>query len=90
MLGQIWRRGALGWDIESLSILAWALWGSVSPRSLRLVLSSLISARDCTVRHRFCDGQALARRPTLEPARHRTTGAADPLPSLPVEARPAA
>ena len=89
MLGQIWRRGALGWDLESLSILAWALWGSISPRSLRQVLSFLIRARDFSVRHRFSDGQALAWRPTLDPARHRTTGAADPLPSLPVEARPA-
>ena len=86
MLGQIWRRGALRWDFESLSILVWALWGSVSPRSLRLVLRSLIRVRDFTVRHRFTDGQHLAWQPKLAPA----GAAVDATPTLSVEARPAA
>ena len=90
MLGQIWRRSALNWDIESMSILVWALWSSVSPRSLRSVLSALIRARDFSVRHRFSDGQAHAWRPTLEPVPERSMGATDAVPPLPVEARPAA
>jgi len=89
VLGQIWRRSALRWNFESLSILVWALWGSVSPRSLRLALVLLIRARDFTVRHRFTEGQHLAWRPTLVPARTPTMGAIDAEPYLPVEANPA-
>jgi hypothetical protein len=89
MLGQIWRRGALKWDFESLSILVWALWGSISPRSLRRVLSSLISVRDFAVGHRFSDGQPWSWRPTLTLPVERTTGAADGMLSSHVEAKPA-
>jgi glycosyltransferase involved in cell wall biosynthesis len=39
-------RGALRWDKESAAILLWALWGAVSPKSLRFVLTQLIGMRD--------------------------------------------
>ena len=45
-LRRLLSRGALRWSRESASILAWALWGAISPRSLRFVLAALIRLRD--------------------------------------------
>lgn len=58
VLGRLWRRGALGFNTGSLAVLGWALWGALSPRSLRFVLRSMIRARDHSVRRRYRDGQA--------------------------------
>lgn len=58
VLGRLWRRGALGFNTGSLAVLGWALWGAISPRSLRFVLRSMIRARDFAARGRYRDGQA--------------------------------
>jgi len=49
------RRGALGWNLQSVGILGWAAWGAVSPRSLRFVLKLMVAARDRTAGRRFPD-----------------------------------
>jgi hypothetical protein len=70
VLGQIWRRSALSGTLET-----WRFWsGRCGARSVPQSspgLGLLIRARDFTVRHRFTDGQHLAWRPTLVPARTR-------------------
>jgi len=65
VLRRLWRRGDLGFNRTSLAILAWALWGTVSPRSLRFALRSMIRLRDFAVRNRFRDGQAYPWRPVV-------------------------
>lgn len=65
VLRRLWRRSQLGWDRGSAAVLAWAVWGSVSPRSLRLALRTLIRLRDFSVRGRYRDGVAYPWRPTL-------------------------
>jgi GT2 family glycosyltransferase len=71
VLRRLWRRSDLGWDRGSAAVLAWALWGSVSPRTLRLALRTLIRFRDLSVRGRYRDGVAYPWRPRL-------AGAAEP------------
>jgi len=51
------RRAVLRFNAETMAVLVWAVWGAVSPRSLRFVLKSLIRLRDFAVRHRYPDGQ---------------------------------
>jgi len=65
VLKRLWRRGALGFNAGSLAVLGWALWGSLSPRSLRFVLRSMIRARDYAVRGKYRDGEAYPWRPQL-------------------------
>jgi hypothetical protein len=67
VLGRLWRRGALGFNTGSLAVLGWALWGALSPRSLRVVLRSMIRARDFAARGRYRDGQAYDWVPAVPP-----------------------
>ena len=83
VLGRLWRRGALGFNTGSLAVLGWALWGAVSPRSLRFVLRSMIRARDFAVRRRYREGQAYDWAPAVPPALVEACAAA---PRQPVEA----
>jgi hypothetical protein len=53
VLGRVLRRGALGWDWQSLRMLAWAAWAEISPRSLRQILRWLLAVRNRTARHRL-------------------------------------
>jgi hypothetical protein len=46
VLGQLWRRGAIGWDRATALALAWATWGEASPSSLRFALRCLTRSRD--------------------------------------------
>ncbi|MBV8687497.1 MAG: glycosyltransferase family 2 protein [Alphaproteobacteria bacterium] len=55
MLRRLLRRSALRLDRASAGILLWALWGSVSPGTLRFSLRSMARLRDFTVRKRFPD-----------------------------------
>ncbi|HEY0412274.1 MAG TPA: glycosyltransferase family A protein [Allosphingosinicella sp.] len=58
VLRPLLRRAALGWNRATLGILLWALWGSVSPRSLRLCLRWMAAVRDFRVRNDFDDDLA--------------------------------
>lgn len=49
-------RSRLDWSLQSLGALLWAIWGAVSPRSLRFCLQTLVRLSDYHVRHRFPDG----------------------------------
>jgi glycosyltransferase involved in cell wall biosynthesis len=49
------RRGALGFDRRSLTILAWAFWAEVSPHSLRYCLRLATERRDRRMKGRFDD-----------------------------------
>ena len=82
MLARLWRRGELGWNAHSLAVLAWALWGAVSPRSLRFALTLLIRARDHSVRNRYRDGEPCAWRPTLDAAAAAAAAEAPPQGSV--------
>jgi glycosyltransferase involved in cell wall biosynthesis len=46
VLGALWRRGALAWDVETATALTWAVLGAISPRALRLGLRILTRVRD--------------------------------------------
>lgn len=65
VLSRLWKRAALRLDGESLAVLVWALWGTASPKSLRLALRTVIRARDFTVRNRYRDGEPCVWRPAL-------------------------
>lgn len=53
ILSRLLQRGALRWNGESVAVLAWAVWGSVSPRSLRFCLKWAVSLRDFFARRRI-------------------------------------
>jgi GT2 family glycosyltransferase len=65
VLGPLWRRADLRPDFRSLAILAWAMWGAASPRSLRFALRTLIRLRDRWVRDRVVGGEPVEWRPVL-------------------------
>jgi GT2 family glycosyltransferase len=56
VLRRLLSRGQLGFNGESAAVLAWALWGSLSPASLRFILRSVVRIRDRAVGKRFVHG----------------------------------
>jgi len=87
------RRGALGWNLESLGVLGWAAWGAVSPRSLRFVLKTMVAARDRAAARRFPDDAVYEWicRPGAPPSlRLAPDAAAGAVGSPPVSPRPVA
>jgi glycosyltransferase involved in cell wall biosynthesis len=53
VLNPLWRRGALAWNRATALALVWAVWGDLSPSSLRLCLRCLIRARDLVASRRL-------------------------------------
>ena len=53
VLGSLWQRGALNWDRATALALIWALWGALSPSSLRLLIRSITRARDLVATRRL-------------------------------------
>jgi hypothetical protein len=60
VLKRMWRRAGLGLNPASAHALVWVLWGSASPKSLRLFLRSLLRLRNAIAR------PLLATRPWVE------------------------
>jgi hypothetical protein len=60
VLKRMWRRARLGLNPASAHALVWVLWGSASPRSLRLFLRSLLRLRNAIAK------PLLATRPWVE------------------------
>jgi hypothetical protein len=80
MIGPLLRRARLGWNRESASALARALWAAVSPGSLRGAIRLRDRLRDAT-RGRGVDDRAVyewrpVRRPAVEAPRIATGEAA--------------
>jgi GT2 family glycosyltransferase len=50
VMRRMWRRAALGPDAASLHALAWVGWGTLSPMTLRLFLSTLMRLRNLVAR----------------------------------------
>lgn len=46
MLRPMWRRGRIGMNVATLRSMIWALWASLSPRTLRKFLRGLVRVRD--------------------------------------------
>jgi glycosyltransferase involved in cell wall biosynthesis len=67
ILFRLLRRGALRFDAESAAILAWAIWGTLGPRSLRLCLAAGVTLRDRRVHHLFAGGAPWRWQPMLPP-----------------------
>jgi glycosyltransferase involved in cell wall biosynthesis len=57
MTGALFSRSSLAWDRETLQTLVWAMWGSLSPRTLRAFLRLLVRARDRAASRRLKDGR---------------------------------
>jgi hypothetical protein len=57
VLGSLWRHGSLALNRATALALLWAVWGDLSPSSLRLALRCLIYARDLTAGARLKDGR---------------------------------
>jgi glycosyltransferase involved in cell wall biosynthesis len=53
ILNSLWQRGALALDRASALALVWALWGALSPSSLRLSIRSITRARDLLASRRL-------------------------------------
>jgi hypothetical protein len=51
ILNGMWRRGDLRPDLASLRSLVWALWATLSPRTLRKCLRALVRARNIRAGH---------------------------------------
>jgi hypothetical protein len=60
VLKRMWRRAGLGLNPASAHALVWVLWGSASPKSLRLFLRSLLRLRNAIAK------PFLATRPWVE------------------------
>lgn len=67
MLRRLVRRGDLRLDAESTAILAWALWGSLSPKSLRFCLAAAVRWRDGRMKRYFADGSPVRWIPAAAP-----------------------
>lgn len=57
VLRRLLRRGRLRWDRETVSVLLWALWGRISPSTLRACLRALVRLRDRSASKQFVDGR---------------------------------
>lgn len=57
ILGPLWRRGDLSWNLATVITIVWAVWGRLSPSSLRLALRCLIRTRDLLASRRLEDGR---------------------------------
>lgn len=57
MLGPLLSRGSLACNRESLQTIVWAMWGSLSPRTLRASLRLLVRVRDLAASRRLKDGR---------------------------------
>jgi hypothetical protein len=57
VLRRLLQRGRLGWDKETASVLLWALWGGISPGTLRACLRSVVRLRDRSASKQVVDGQ---------------------------------
>ena len=55
ILDALCRRGALAWNRATALALVWAVWGDLSPASLRLSIRCLIRARDLVASRRLGD-----------------------------------
>jgi GT2 family glycosyltransferase len=60
VLIRLCRRAVLRVNARTFAILIWAVWGAISPRSLRFVLRTVIRLRDFAVRNKYPDGHACA------------------------------
>jgi hypothetical protein len=58
VLRRLLRRGRLGWNRETAAVLFWALWGSISPSTLRACLRAVVRLRDRSAAQHFRDGSA--------------------------------
>jgi GT2 family glycosyltransferase len=56
VLRRLLQRARLGWDAESATVLLWAVWGSISPSTLRACLRGLVRLRDRSAGPQFRDG----------------------------------
>jgi GT2 family glycosyltransferase len=63
VLKRMWRRAELGPNLASAHALAWVLWGSASPRSLRLFLRTIMQVRNVLARLALGDRKLLDWRP---------------------------
>ena len=63
---RLWARGRLRFDVDSARALAWVLWGSVSPRSLRAALRLLMHARNAVARPLLPASEPVAWMPLAE------------------------
>lgn len=46
ILGPLWHRSALGWNLGTIRAIIWAVWADTSPRTLRKFLRMLVRSRD--------------------------------------------
>ena len=58
VLRRLLQRGRLGWDRESASVLLWALWGGISPATLRACLRGVVRLRDRAASKQVADDRA--------------------------------
>jgi hypothetical protein len=57
LLEPMLKKESLQWNLKTLMILASAIWGHVSPSTLRIFLRSSIRARDLLAGVRVKDGR---------------------------------
>jgi glycosyltransferase involved in cell wall biosynthesis len=65
VLKRLLHRGQLRFEVQSIAVLGWAIWGALLPGSLRSFLRLVVRGRDFMVGGRFRDGEAYAWAPAL-------------------------
>jgi glycosyltransferase involved in cell wall biosynthesis len=69
LFGRMMRRAAFGFDLNSLQVLVWTIWATLSPKSLRLALRAVSRLR----RMRIASQMSAADPVEWNPARARRT-----------------
>ncbi|HMJ92570.1 MAG TPA: glycosyltransferase [Allosphingosinicella sp.] len=67
VLGRMWKRAGFGLDAASLKTLVWVLWGTASPRTLRLSLRTMMRLRNAVARRLLGDLDVIEWRPRERP-----------------------
>jgi glycosyltransferase involved in cell wall biosynthesis len=86
VFGRMWRRAGFGWNLASAQTLVWVIWGTLSPKSLRLFLRTLLHARNLVAKLAL-GGETLIEWHPRDPGRQEA-GGAGPVPRSPVRDGP--
>jgi len=81
VLKRMFRRAALGFDLLSLQVIIWTVWSTVSPRTMRSALRTLMRLRSWHARAKVCGQPFVAWDPALARVAGASPGRTKPAPA---------